>query len=51
MNKHDLKKLSRVNSVSIAEPDKRDNITTGALIKICEPFDYTLEDIIETVKD
>ena len=51
MNKRDLKELSRVSSASIAKPGKRNNITTDALIKICESFDCTLEDIIETVKD
>lgn len=51
MNKHDLKKLSGVNSASIAKLGKGDNITTDVLIKICESLDCTLEDIMETVRD
>jgi len=51
LNKHNLKEIGRVSSTSIAKLGKGDNITTDVLMKIFESLDFTLEDIMETVKD
>ena len=51
MKKSDLKEQAGISSASIAKLGKGDNITTDALLRICETLNCHLEDIMETVEE
>lgn len=51
MNKTDLKDAAKISTASVAKLGRCENITTDVLLRICEPLDCHLEDIMETIKD
>lgn len=51
MKKTDLRKAAGISSSSLAKLGKDENVTTDALIRICEAPQCNLNDIAETVFD
>lgn len=51
MKRKDLQEVAGISSASVAKLGKGDNITTDVLLRICEAFDCTIDDILETIKD
>jgi DNA-binding Xre family transcriptional regulator len=50
LSKTDLKKISGVNTTSIAKMGKGENIQTDVLIKICKALNCNTDDIMEVVE-
>jgi len=51
LKKTEFAKKAGISSASIAKLGNGANITTDALLKICEYFDCDISDIVEVVKD
>ncbi len=51
MQRKDLQELAGISSASIAKLGKGMNIATDVLLKICDALDFTLDDIMATIKN
>ena len=42
---------SGISSASVAKLGRGDNIQTDVLLRVCEALDFTIEDILETIRE
>ena len=51
MTREDLRRATGLSPATIAKLGNDGNITTNALLRICQTLQYNLEDIIEVVPE
>lgn len=51
MKRKDLMEESGISSASVAKLGRGDNIQTDVLLRVCEALDFTIEDILETIRE
>ena len=49
LKKRELQEMSEVSATSIAKLGRNENVTTEALLRICESIDCDIQDIMERI--